>query len=75
MAVRLNITMEKAVYQRLKEEVPPKKISAFITAAVRAKLHPDNKTLDVAYQAARKERWRKKLAEDWKHAESEDWPK
>jgi hypothetical protein len=47
---------------RLKQEVPPKKISAFISSAVRAKLHPDTKTLDAAYRAARKERWRKELA-------------
>lgn len=72
---RLNITMDEKVYTRLKKEVPPKKISAFINAAVRAKLLPDKKTLDTAYQAARKERWRKNLAEDWKHTDVEGWPK
>jgi hypothetical protein len=66
MAVRLNITMDKDVYARLKKEVPPKKFSAFISSAVRAKLYPNTKTLNAAYRAARKERWRKQLEDDWK---------
>ena len=74
MAVRLNITMDEDIYARLKQEVPPKKISSFISAAVRAKLHPDAKTLNAAYRAARKERWRKELEDDWKHTEGEGWP-
>ena len=74
MAVRLNITMDEDIYARLKQEVPPKKISSFISAAVRAKLHPDAKTLDAAYRAARKERWRKELEDAWKHTEGEGWP-
>jgi Arc/MetJ family transcription regulator len=75
MSVRLNITMDDDVYARLKKEVPPKKLSAFIAAAVRAKLHPDAKTLDEAYRAARKEGWRKQMQDDWKHTDSEGWPK
>jgi hypothetical protein len=75
MSVRLNITMDDDVYSRLKKEVPPKKLSAFIASAVRAKLHPDPKTLDAAYRAARKEGWRKQLQEDWKGTDGEGWPK
>ena len=75
MTVRLNITMEKDVYVRLKKEVPPKKISAFISAAVLARLDPDQKALDAAYQSARKERWRKGLDGDWRHTDAEGWPK
>jgi Arc/MetJ family transcription regulator len=75
MAVRLNITIDEDIYARLKQEVPPKKISAFISSAVRAKLHPDTKTLDAAYRAARKERWRKELEDDWENTEGEGWPK
>jgi predicted CopG family antitoxin len=75
MSVRLNITMDDDVYARLKKEVPPKKLSAFIAGAVRAKLHPDAKALNVAYQAASKERWRANLDEDWKHVDDEGWPK
>lgn len=74
MSVRLNITMDDDVYARLKKEVPPKKLSAFISGAVRAKLHPDTRTLDAAYRAASKERWRMSLAEDWKHIDDEGWP-
>lgn len=74
MSVRLNITMDDDVYARLKKEVPAKKLSAFITAAVRARLHPDARALNAAYQAAAKERWRAGLAEDWKHTEDEGWP-
>jgi hypothetical protein len=75
MAVRLNITIDEDIYARLKQEVPPKKISAFISSAVRAKLHPDTKTLDAAYRATRKGRWRNELEDDWKNTEGEGWPK
>jgi hypothetical protein len=51
MAVRLNITMDEDIYARLKQEVSPKKISAFISSAVRAKLHPDTRTLNAVYRA------------------------
>lgn len=74
MAVRLNITMDEEVYERLKKEVPPKKLSTFINAAVRAKLYPDKPTLDAAYRAARKERWRKTLSDEWAVTETEGWP-
>jgi len=72
--VRLNITMEEAVYRRLKKEVRPKKISAFINAAVRARLYPDKETLDAAYRAARRESWRKSFSRDWAATETEGWP-
>ena len=74
MTVRLNITMDEAVYQRLKKEVRPKRISAFINEAVRAKLRPDRSTLDAAYRAAGKERWRRRLADDWSTTDTEGWP-
>jgi len=75
MAVRLNITMDERLYRRLKAELPPKRISAFINDAVRARLFPDRRELDAAYQAARRERWRRRLAEDWGATETEGWPK
>lgn len=74
MTVRLNITMDATVYKRLKRELPPKGISAFIEDAVRARLRPNRKTLDAAYQAAANEKWRKKVATDWRATEVEDWP-
>ena len=74
MAVRLNIIMDEEVYKRLKKEVPPKKLSSFINAAVRAKLYPDKPTLDAAYRAARRERWRKTLSDEWAVTETEGWP-
>ena len=49
--------------------------SRFINDAVRAHLHPDRATLDAAYKAARKEAWRKELAEDWDVTETEGWPR
>jgi len=73
MPARLNITMDPKLYRRLKEEVPPKKISAFIEAAVRARLAPDAATLDAAYKAARKESWRGELSLDWSATEMEGW--
>jgi hypothetical protein len=74
MPVRLNITMDEDVYRRLKRELPPKKISAFIEDAVRARLYPDQTVLDAAYQAARKERWRAELSSAWAVTETESWP-
>ena len=74
MSVRLNITMDEALYERLKKELPPKRISSFIEAAVRARIHPDRATLDVAYRAAAREPWRGRLASDWSGTETEDWP-
>lgn len=74
MTVRLNITMEDDTYARLKRKVPPKKLSAFISEAVRSKLGPDRKTLDAAYRAARKEPWRRTLADDWSRTDTEGWP-
>lgn len=60
--------------RRLKKEVPPKKLSAFIAGAVRARLHPDAKALNTAYNAARKEHWRTELSDDWKHTDAKGWP-
>jgi len=74
MAIRLNITMDADIYAKLKKEVPSKKLSAFISSAVRAKLHPDTKSLDAAYRDARKERWRNQLEDDWKSTEGDGWP-
>jgi hypothetical protein len=74
MSVRLNITMDEEIYARLKKEVRPKRISAFINEAVRAKLRPHRQTLDEAYKAASKERWRGQLADDWSRTDTEGWP-
>ena len=74
MAVRLNILMEEQVYKRLKKQVPPKRMSAFINEAVRTKLRPDKAALDAAYRAARMEAWRNALSEDWAATEAEGWP-
>ena len=74
MPIRLNITMDEDVYRRLKRELPPKKISAFIEDAVRARLYPGPTVLDAAYQAARKEKWRAELSSEWAVTETEGWP-
>lgn len=74
MSIRLNITMDEDLYHRLKKELPPKGISSFISEAVRARIHPDRRTLDRAYRAASKEKWRRKMEQDWKRTETEGWP-
>ena len=74
MPVRLNITMDEALYKRLKRELPPKRISSFIEAAVRARIRPDRVALDAAYKAAARERWRRQLSADWSAMETESWP-
>ena len=45
-----------------------------ISQAVRRRLLPDRRTLDAAYKAARRERWRRRVAEDWRATETEKWP-
>lgn len=74
MPVRLNITIDEDVYERLKNELPPKGISRFINDAVRARLRPGRDELDRAYRAAAREGWRKAEADDWGAIDTEDWP-
>jgi Arc/MetJ family transcription regulator len=70
----VNISMDEALYRRLRAELPLKRTSAFVNEAVRARLQPDRAALDAAHRAASKERWRRKLARDWTPTETEDWP-
>ncbi len=72
--VRLNITMDEKLYQRLKRDLPHKRISAFIEQAVRGRLTPDDRTLAAAYRAASKEPWRSDLASEWEAIDGEAWP-
>lgn len=74
MPVRLNITMDETLYKRLKKELPPKRISSFIEAAVRARIAPDRAVLDAAYKAAAREPWRRRLSSEWAKTETERWP-
>jgi hypothetical protein len=74
MPVRLNITIDEDVYERLKGELPPKGISRFISDAERARLRPGRDELDRAYKAAAKEHWRQAEADDWTTVDTEVWP-
>jgi hypothetical protein len=74
MPVRLNITIDEDVHRRLKRQLPPKGISRFINDAVRARLRPGREELDKSYQAARREAWRQREADDWNATDVEDWP-
>jgi hypothetical protein len=74
MPVRLNITMDEDLFRRLKKELPPRGISAFIGEAVKDKLRPSRRALDAAYKAASRERWRTKLSREWAATEGEAWP-
>jgi hypothetical protein len=73
MVAHLSITLDAELYARLKKELPPKRISAFIEQAVLAKLGPDRRTLNAAYKAASREKWRCDLADDWSKTEVEAW--
>jgi post-segregation antitoxin (ccd killing protein) len=75
MTVRLNITMDADLYQRLKTELPPKRISAFINDAVRSRLAPAKAAMDAAYKSAGAEPWRRGMDDDWAVAETEGWPR
>jgi Arc/MetJ family transcription regulator len=74
MPVRLNITIDEDIHQRLKQELPAKGISRFINDAIRARLRPSRAALNAAYKAAARERWRKVEAREWSVTEVEDWP-
>jgi predicted CopG family antitoxin len=74
MPVRLNITIDEDVHERLKRELPAKGISRFINEAVRARLRPSREALDDAYKAASREGWRRSEAPRWRATETEGWP-
>jgi predicted CopG family antitoxin len=74
MPVRLNITIDEDVHERLKRELPAKRMSRFINEAIRARLRPSRKALDEAYKAAAREEWRRTEARDWRATDVEDWP-
>jgi len=74
MPIRLNITIDKDVHERLKRELPAKGISRFINEAVRARLRPSREALDDAYRAAARERWRQSEAREWNATDVEGWP-
>jgi hypothetical protein len=74
MPVRLNITIDEDVHERLKRELPAKGISRFINEAVRARLRPSREALDDAYKAASREGWRRSIGREWKATETEGWP-
>jgi hypothetical protein len=74
MPVRLNITIDEDLHERLKQELPPKGISRFINDAIRARLRPSRAALDDAYKGAARERWRKAETRDWSVTDVEDWP-
>jgi hypothetical protein len=74
MPVRLNITIDEDVHERLKRELPAKGISPFINDAIRARFRPLRQALDDAYRTAARERWRNAEVRDWGVTETEDWP-
>jgi hypothetical protein len=74
MSVRLNITIDEDVHERLKRELPAKGISRFINDAIRARLRPSEAALDEAYKAAANEPWRKTMARDWSATDTAKWP-
>jgi Arc/MetJ family transcription regulator len=74
MPVRLNITIDEDVHERLKRELPAKGISRFINDAIRARLRPSRTALDEAYRAAAREEWRKVEGRDWEATEVDGWP-
>lgn len=74
MPVRLNITIDEDVHERLKREVPAKGMSRFINEAVRARLRPSSQALDDAYCAASAETWRQAETSPWAVTDVEGWP-
>jgi hypothetical protein len=66
--------MDEKLYRRLKRELPPKGISAFIEIAVRERLFPERRVLDAAYRKASAETWRRRLGRDWSVVDTEGWP-
>lgn len=74
MAVRLRITMSEATCRRLRRQVPPGRINAFIARAVRRQLPPESGPLDDAYRAASREAWRRELEAEWAATDGDQGP-
>ena len=74
MPVRLNITIDEDVHERLKRDLPPKGISRFINDTLRARLRPSREQLDAAYRAAAREKWRRSETREWQQTDLEGWP-
>lgn len=74
MPVRLNITIDEDVHERLKRELPAKGISRFINEAIRARFRPSRETLNRAYKLAAREPWRNAETRDWDVTDIEGWP-
>ena len=66
--------MDEDLYRQLKAQTPPKRMSAFISDAVRARLRPTHADLEAGYRAAAKETWRRRLGGEWSATEVEAWP-
>jgi hypothetical protein len=74
MPVRLNITIDEDVHERLKRDLPAKGMSRFINDAIRARLRPSREALDTAYKAAARESWRASEGGEWSVSDVEGWP-
>ena len=74
MPVRLNITIDEDVHERLKRELPAKGMSRFINEAIRARLRPSREKLNEAYRAAAGEKWRRSEGRAWGLTDVEGWP-
>jgi hypothetical protein len=74
MPVRLNITIDEDVHERLKRELPAKRMSRFINDAIRERLRPSDAQLDDAYRAASREGWRQSDMSEWAVTDVQDWP-
>ena len=76
--VHLNITIDEELYERLKTAAPSKKMSAWIAAAIQAKLRPSHEELARGYQESEQERASdpelRALVADWSAFDGEGWP-
>lgn len=70
----MNITLDEALYERLKARAPVKKMSAFIAQALEARLGPSEEDLVAAYRQASGDGARERVADEWSEFEGEGWP-
>ena len=69
----MSITINEDLYRLLKKTAGPRRMSSFISAALRDRLRQHSKSLETEYRAAERDRRRAQVLADWAVTETESW--
>ncbi len=61
----MSISIQEALYEKLKHSVPSKKISFFVSKAISHELERKEEELSLAYQESEKNSQRQELLNEW----------